>query len=205
MQKCSNLFMRNNISIKIRWRGSTKKHSLLWSFWPWTPWIKLCFARWTVWGDYIIPLFKPLQVFRAFLPTTILTWLGECCFFLHLPSWTRHTYELGFAFVVCSWGFAMQPEHKSLFTRDWAGGSSVGSRSHSGLVRCYREGKDHWSLFPSKRQTDMFDFSLSWQLPQVHQLTCAYYKVNKEILLNNLQLCSRSQSWHRWDTLSYVN
>lgn len=55
----------------------------------------------------------------------------------------------------------------------------MGSRSHIGAVRCYREGKDHWSLFPSKMQTDVFDFVLSWKFPQMHQLTCAYYKVNK--------------------------
>lgn len=85
MQKCSSLFMWNSISIKIRWGGSTGNHILLWSFWTWTPWIKLCalqalglvscFARWTVWGDHITPLFKsiPVQVFRAFLPAAILT------------------------------------------------------------------------------------------------------------------------------------
>lgn len=85
MQKCSSLFMRNSISIKIRWGGNTGNHILLWSFWTWTPWIKLCalqalglvscFARWTVWGDHITPLFKsiPVWVFRAFLSPAILT------------------------------------------------------------------------------------------------------------------------------------
>lgn len=146
-------------------------------------------------------------MFRAFLPTTPLTWLGECCFFLHLFSLTWHPMFWDLSSSECSCfccallGFCNAAWAQESI--DWAGGSPVGSRSHTGAVRCCS--KDHWSLFPCKMQTDVFDFALSWQFSQMHQFTCAYCKVNKEILHNNLQLYSWSQIWHRWDTLLYLN
>lgn len=133
-----------------------------------------CFARWTAWGDHIILLFKsvPLQVFRAFLPTTILAWLVECCFFLHLLSWAwQLVCWVLTSSESCCFSYVLLGFCNAQGSVDWAGGSSMGSRSHTWAVRCYREGNDHWSLFPCKMQTDMFDFSLSWQFPQMHQLT----------------------------------
>lgn len=170
-----------------------------------------CFVRWTVWGDHITLLFKsiPVQVFRTFLPTAILTWLGGCWVFLHLLSLTWHpmfwdlTSSENSCFCCVLLGFCNAAWAQESI--DWAGGSSVPFRSHTGDVSCYRKGRDHWSLFPCKMQTDVFAFALWWQFPQMQHLTCAYYKVNKEILHSNLQLYSWSQSWHRWDTLLCIN
>lgn len=221
MQKCSSLFIRNSISIKIRWRGSTENHSWPWSFWTWTPFVKVCAlqAQGLVstaaafpgeqFGETTLSSSLNLSLYRCSAPSSLLTWLGECCFILNLLSLTWHpmcwglssSESSGFCCALlglCNAAWAQE-------SIDWAGGNSVGSRSHTGDVRCYREGKDCWSLFPCKMQTDVFDFAVSWQFPQMHQLTWAYYKVNKEFLHNNLQLYSWSQSWHRWDTLLYIN
>lgn len=39
------------------------------------------------------------------------------------------------------------------------------SKNYTEAVGCYNEGQHHLSLYPSKVQTDMFDFTSSQQLP----------------------------------------
>lgn len=163
-----------------------------------------CFARWTAWGDHIIPRFKsvPLQVFRAFLPTTILTWLVECCFFY--PG--HDSLCAGFwppvkvvAFRMYFWGFAM---HKGLLTEQegapWAPGVTLGLWDATGKVTIIGVS------FHAKCKLICLTFLSHGNSPKCTSWR-AYYKENKEILHNNLQLYSWSQSWHRWGTLLYIN